>query len=134
VEAPGQLPSLPPVNPTLLGATETEISVALQRATMFWKDCSYFKLKVYSVKSTFTAQVSKQSRCEGNTVNSSAIAEMARVFLVNPDHGRVENAILDTNNVDFHLTTTLWYSSLNPVVGLYGPSLEPKVRRYATLS
>jgi len=31
---------------------------------------------------------------------SSAIAEIARVFLVNPDHGIVENPILDANNVD----------------------------------
>jgi len=47
-------------------------------------------------------------------------AKMARVFLVNPNHGIVENPILDTNSVDFYGTTTLWFPSLNPVVGRYG--------------
>jgi len=32
---------------------------------------------------------------------SSAIAEIARVFLVNPDHDIFENPILDANNIDF---------------------------------
>jgi len=53
---------------------------------------------------------------------SSAIAEMALVFLVNSDHGHSQKLILDANLVYFYGSTTLWYSSLklNPVVGCYG--------------
>jgi len=51
---------------------------------------------------------------------SSAIAEMARVFSVNPDHGTVENPIPDANTVDFYGATTLWCPSSNPVVGRSG--------------
>jgi len=35
------------------------------------------------------------------------MAEKARVCLVNPDHGIVENLILNANNVDFYGTETL---------------------------
>jgi len=52
--------------------------------------------------------------------NSSAIADTARVYLINPDHGIVENPILDANSVGFYGTTTLWCPGLNPVVERYG--------------
>jgi len=42
----------------------------------------------------------------------SAIAEIARVFLVNPDHGMVENPILDAR-FSASVVTTLWrYTNL----------------------
>jgi len=62
---------------------------------------------------------------------SSAVAEMAHVFLVNHYYGIVENPMLDTNNVDFCGTTALWCSTLNPVAV---PNHESKERRYGTLA
>jgi len=56
--------------------------------------------------------------------NSSAIAEMARVFFVDLDHGIVESPILDANNVHFYATTTLWCPSLNLVVSVMVPLHE----------
>jgi len=50
----------------------------------------------------------------------SAIAMMARVLLVNPDHGVVKNPILYADNVNFYGTATLWCPSLNAVMGRYG--------------
>jgi len=70
-----------------------------------------------------------------NYYNSSAIAEMAHIFLLDPDHGIVRNPILDANNVDFDGTTTPQCHSLNPAVGCYGTrNHESKVRRYGTLA
>jgi len=58
--------------------------------------------------------------CSYSFNKNFAIAEIARVFLVNPDHGIIENPILDANSADFYGTTTLWCPSLNPVAGCYG--------------
>jgi len=57
-----------------------------------------------------------------NFVNkSSAIADIARIFLVIPDHGVVENAILDADDVEFYYDVvvsqsersswTVWYQA-----------------------
>jgi len=51
--------------------------------------------------------------------NNLAIAEIARVVFLSPDHGIVENPTLDANNVDFYGTTTLWCPSQNQVAGGY---------------
>jgi len=56
----------------------------------------------------------------GGQHKSSAIAEIARVFLVNSHHGHDRNPIVDANTADFYRYTTLWCPSLNPVVGRYG--------------
>jgi len=50
---------------------------------------------------------------------SSAIAEIARVSVVNLDHGTVANAILDADTVGFYGATTSWRPILNPAVGRY---------------
>jgi len=62
------------------------------------------------------------------------MAEKARVFLVNPDYGVVENLILDASSVEFYDTTTLWCPSLNRVVGRYGTNHKSKVKGYGTFS
>jgi len=72
------------------------------------------------IRRKITTQQHQAMNCSCTGNKSSAIAEMARVVLVNPDHGIVENPILDANNVDFYSTTTLWCPSLHQVTGRYG--------------
>jgi len=57
-----------------------------------------------------------------NSNKISAIAEMARVFLVNPDHGIDENPV-QTMWI-FYDTTTLWCPSLNPAAYFMVPHHE----------
>jgi len=53
----------------------------------------------------------------------SAIAEKARVFLVNSDHGIVENQFY-ADSMNFYGTMTLWRPCLNPAVaGRFGTPL-----------
>jgi len=80
-----------------------------------------------AVNTRSVSQCHRRYHADNDNNKSSAIAEMARVFFVNSDHGHSRKL-----HKVFYGTTTLWCACLNQVVERYGTELwihESKVRR-----